>query len=346
MGEKPFAAQHSSKRRDSMLYPKFLRAGSKIGVTAPSSGIPEEKRKNFELSLSNIRKEGYSLVFTDDVFKTEGIASTDRYSRASELHSLIEDPSVDMVWAASGGDMLTEMLECIDYEKIAASPKWIMGYSDITGLIFPITLRCDMATVYGPNAGGFDMTELHPFLGNALSVIKGDIPLQRSSDMHERHRMKGLDGYNLDERTEWISSAGEISVSGRMLSSCIDCSQFLVGTPFAPVEEFTSKYKDDGVIWNFDNFALTSENMYYALWNMKNAGWFKNAKAVIISRVLFPGSNFEYSYLEAARNALGDIPVVLEADTGHVKPQMTLINGAMSHLKVKDGRGSIGHSLI
>ncbi len=328
-----------------MIYPKFLKVGSRIGITAPSSGVPEEKRQNFELSLSHIKNEGYSVVLTDNVFKTEGIASTSRRVRADEFHSLVENPDIDMVWSASGGDMLIEMLECLDYEKIKANPKWVMGYSDVTGLIFPITLKCDIATIYGPNAGGFDMTDLHPFLKNALSTVKGSIPIQGSSDMHERHRVKGFDGFSLDTETRWVSPCGDFNASGRMLSSCIDCSMHLVGTGYAPVEEFISKYRTDGIIWNFDNFALPAETMYYALWNMREAGWFKNTNAVVISRVLYPGSAFELSYVDAARSALGNIPVVLEADTGHVKPQMTLINGALSTLSVKDGKGTITHSL-
>ena len=74
---------------------------------------------------------------------------------------------------------------------------------------------------------------------------------------------------------------------------------------------------------------------------MKNAGWFKHAKAIMISRTLYEGSNFELSYREAAENALGDIPLVLETDTGHVKPMMPLVNGALTCLTVKGNGGSI-----
>lgn len=324
-----------------MIYPNFLRPNDTIGITAPSCGVPEAKRENFELSLSQIKKQGYNITLTDNVYKCGQIASSPADVRAKELHSLLEDPDIDMIWAACGGDMLVEMLEHIDYEKIKANPKWIMGYSDITGLVFPITLMCDIATVYGPNAGSFDMTELHPSLENALSFIKGNIKTQYSSKMYERNRIKDYDGYNLDTPTEWFSAKGDFTVSGRMLSTCIDCSMFLVGTKYAPVEEFIEKYKDDGIIWNFDNYALSTESLYYALWNMKNAGWFKHAKAVMISRVLYPSANFDFTYSEAAQNALGDIPVVLETDTGHVKPQFTLINGSMCTLKISGKVGSL-----
>ena len=44
---------------------------------------------------------------------------------------------------------------------------------------------------------------------------------------------------------------------------------------------------------------------------------------------------------EAVRRALGDIPFALEADVGHVKPCFTLINGALGHLNVEQGRATL-----
>lgn len=329
-----------------MIYPSFLKNGSRIGITAPSCGIPEEKRELFSLSLSNIEKAGFELVLTDNVYKCGKIASTPGRVRADELLSLTSDRSIDLIWASSGGDMLVEMLEHLDYEKIKAHPKWYMGYSDITGLLFPITLNCDIATIYGPNAGSLDMTTLHPSLCTALDILKGNIPVQDAYPFHERHRVKGLNGYNLDTPTEWESTHGDISVSGRLIGGCIDCLQFFTGTKYGDVEPFINKYSDDGIIWYFDNFALSAESTFYALWNMKNAGWFKNTKAVMISRVLFPGSMFDLSYKEAAQNALGDVPVILETDTGHVKPQFTLINGSLATLTVNGKVGSISQKLV
>ena len=329
-----------------MIYPKLLTSGSRVGITAPSCGIAEEKREAFCQSLDNLRAHGWELTLTDNVYKCGRIASSEGAVRAREFHSLLENKNIDMVIAACGGDMLMEMLEYIDYEKVSAYPKWIMGYSDITGLLFPITLKCDIATVYGPNAGSFDMTELHPFLKAVFPLLEGKPEVLHSSKMHERTRANDVDGYNLDTPTLWDSPRGNFSVSGRMLSSCIDCSSFLVGTDYAPVEAFAEKYKDEGIIWNFDNFALTAETLYYSLWNMKNAGWFKHARAVMISRTLFAGSNYGLSYREAAESALGDIPLVLDTDTGHVKPMMPVVNGAMTRLTVKDGGGSIEQSFV
>ncbi len=324
-----------------MIYPKFLTKGATVGITAPSSGVAEKNRESFEKALANLKSNGLNLVLTDNVYKCSKIASSPADVRAAEFHSLIENEKIDMVLTSGGGDMLIEMLDYIDYEKIKANPKWIMGYSDITGLILPITLKCDIATVYGPNAGGFDLNKLHPMLKSVSPLLGGKPQVQHSSKMHERERLPDSEGYNLDTPTVWDAPHGDFTASGRMLSACIDCAQFFVGTDFAPVEEFINKYNADGIIWNFDNYALSAENLYYSLWNMKHAGWFKNTRAVMISRTLFPNSMFDLPYRDAAVSAHGDIPVVLDTDTGHVKPMMPLINGAMTKLTVKDKGGKV-----
>ncbi len=78
---------------------------------------------------------------------------------------------------------------------------------------------------------------------------------------------------------------------------------------------------------------------------MKNAGWFKHTRAVMISRTMYESSTYGLSYAEAAENALGDIPVVLETDTGHVRPMMPLVNGALTKLTVKGKGGSVEQTL-
>ena len=49
--------------------------------------------------------------------------------------------------------------------------------------------------------------------------------------------------------------------------------------------------------------------------------------------------------MEAAQNARGDIPLVLETDTGHVKPMMPLVNGALTKLTVCQNGGSVEQRL-
>ena len=74
-------------------------------------------------------------------------------------------------------------------------------------------------------------------------------------------------------------------------------------------------------------------------------GCLEYAKAAVFGRVLIKNDSF-ITLEDAVKRALGDLPFVLDADIGHVKPTMTLINGAFAVLNVKGQGGSLEMKLI
>jgi muramoyltetrapeptide carboxypeptidase LdcA involved in peptidoglycan recycling len=88
-------------------------------------------------------------------------------------------------------------------------------------------------------------------------------------------------------------------------------------------------------------------NLFYALIKMKLMGLFDNARAIVFGRVCFSGEATDMDYLEQVEQALADtgVPVIWNADIGHTKPSMTLINGSMGHLVYEDGKAAISMEL-
>lgn len=344
-----------------MKYPKFLSKNDIIGICAPSAGVGGEKERYFEKSIENLKKEGYQIKETASVRNT-GIASNTPQIRGEEFNQLVRDDKVAMIWSASGGDMMIEMLDFVEEDAFKKNPKWVAGYSDPTSLLFSITTNFDVATIYGNNAGSFDMDCLHPSLRNALEILKGNLVKQESFAMCEREKKKAEDleikesfleneaskeleefpGYHLDTKVEWKTPNGPVDITGRLLGGCIDCLAMLIGTRYDGTQKFIKKYAQDGVIWYFDNFALKAEELFFTLWHLKQVGWFKQAKGFVFGRTCFEGSVLDMSYEEAVLRALGTkVPIIMEADIGHVAPKFTLINGAMGHFQAKDGKGSL-----
>ena len=328
-----------------MIYPKFLKAGDTIGICAPSAGVGH-KIEEFDKSLNNLRKEGYQIIETASV-RNDSMPSNIPEIRGKEFNELLNDKKIDMIWSASGGDFMIEVLDFVDEEALIKNPKWFAGYSDPTSLLFHITTNFDIATIYGNNAGSFDMTNLHPSLKNALKILKGDIVKQESFEKCERVSVDSLDGYNLDTEVHWKTPNGEVDITGRLIGGCIDCLSFIIGTKYDGTAKFVEKYKDDGIIWYFDNFALKSEDLFNSLWHMKQAGWFKYAKGFVFGRTLFEGTMLDLSYEDAIKRSLGEeIPIVMDADIGHVAPKFTVINGAFGHVLANEGKGSLKMELI
>lgn len=337
-------------------YPEFIKKGDLIGISAPSDGDNEEidfvRLDNGKKKLNEL---GYGVIETDHVRNSYKGRSADAKTRTSEFMELISNDDVKLIVSTSGGDYLLEILPYIDFKKIKSKPKWFQGYSDNTGLVHSITTICDLATVYGNNFKDFGMSNWHESLKNNISILQGEDSVQNSFDTYQDgfyERITGLEDYVLTKPVNWrnINYDGEVIIKGRTIGGCLDVLISLVGTRFDKTKEFVEKYKDDGIIWYLESFALTAESLTLALWQLREAGWFKYAKGFVFGRPTFydekAGRNG--SYEEVVMSVLGEIgvPIILEADIGHKPPQLTMINGAVATLTSIGGKAKLEYNFI
>ena len=323
-----------------MQYPSFLKEKDIIGITAPSAGVGDDI-PSFEKSLTTLKNHGYKIKETTST-RNKGFVSTTSKKRAQELDELITDKKVKLIICASGGDFLIDMLPFIDWNHIKENPKWIMGYSDPTYLLYITTTKLDIATIYGCNAGSFDQTNIHECLKNNLEILSGNIVKQYSFPYYQKEWLATTDGYNLTEKVYWETLNGDVDITGRIIGGCLDCLKDLLGTPYDYTQEFIEKYKEDGIIWYFDIFDLSAEVFYRTLFQMKEAGWFRYIKGVIVGRVAIPKNFYEdFTYQDALKRTFEDLPIIFNADIGHVPPKMTIINGSIAHITCQNGKGAI-----
>ena len=332
-----------------MIYPDFIMEGNTIGVCAPSSGITrEEKVSKLNCALDKFKEQVYLVLETNHVRANINGVSCDAKTRAKELESLYLNKDVKTIICATGGEFLLEMLPYFDFSCIQKNVKWLQGYSDPTGLLFVITTSYDIATIYGNNFSGFGMNSWHESLQNNLDILEGNLIIQKSFLLYESGNtssLKETDGYMLDTPVMWKNLKGEetITFSGRMIGGCIDILTDLFGTRFDHVKEFITKYKDDGIVWYFDNCELSCEDLVRTLWKFKDNGWFSYCKGIIFGRT-FPSSAYLGLTLEDAINrVLGDsaIPIIIDVDLGHIPPRMTIINGAYVTITSQNGKGTM-----
>ena len=335
-----------------MIYPKFLKQNDTIGITAPSDGIVEEI-DIFRLNnaIKKFEKLGYKIKETKDVRQSIKGKSAPSKVQAKELESLFEDKTIKGIICAGGGDFLLEMLSEVNLEVIRNNPKWLQGYSDPTGLLFTITTNLDIATIYADNFKGFGMENWHKSLEDNLKILEGNLIKQDSFEKYEStrcERIVGDEGYNLDTEVRWENlNNEELNLKGRIIGGCLDILSELFGTRFDKTKEFIDKYKEDGIVWYLENCEMTSENIIRTLWKFKDNGWFKHTKGFLFGRSALEQSCYGISFKEAVRRVLGDlnIPIIFNADIGHVSPRMTIINGAICNVISKDGKGEITFEL-
>lgn len=175
-------------------------------------------------------------------------------------------------------------------------------------------------------------------------------------DTWERESLKNEENpapqYNLTEKKILRKYVGgdecdtEIAFEGRLVGGCMDCLVNLTGTSFDKVKEFNERYAADGIIWFLESCDLNVFAIRRAMWQMDNAGWFKNVKGFLIGRPLCYGQ--EMMGLDQYRAVTGiaakyNVPVIMDCDFGHLSPSMPLVSGAYTQVKVKDNDLSLNY---
>ena len=125
-----------------MIYPKFLIENGTIGVPAPSAGADSPERKSKMLNSKHcLEQEGYSLILSENLFNCNRCRSSNEINRAKEINMMFNNKDIDLILCAAGGEFLVEILPYINFELLKNNPKYVAGFSDPTGLLYPITTK-------------------------------------------------------------------------------------------------------------------------------------------------------------------------------------------------------------
>ena len=378
-----------------MRYPENLKIGDTIGICAPSAGIAEsEKIEKLEAAEKQLKEMGYKIKETKSVRKDENGRSASGKIRAKELMELLEDDNVKLIICATGGDFLIDILDYLDFEKLKnIKPKWIQGFSDITGISFLWNTILEIPSMYCQTIKDYAMRPLFKNLTDALEIESGKEIIQKSFPLHEKsldeleedleNMTKEAEGqnkniiedldiskdpnsinniesskelnicnlkeetyqYNLTEKTEWKNLYGKrkIKIKGRTLGGCLDIIREFFGTKYDNINNYIEKHKEEGIIWFLECFEMTSPEVYRVLWQMKNAGYFSNCSGIIFGRPCMIREDYGMSFNQAVEEALEslDIPIICDADIGHIPPQMAIVNGGILEITSEDGKGVV-----
>lgn len=334
-----------------MNYPENLKIGDTIGICAPSAGIiSPEKILKLDKAKEQLAELGYKVIETESVRKEENGRSASPKKRAEEFMELLKNDDVKLIIFATGGDFLCEMLDYLDFNEIKKlKPKWMQGFSDITGISFLFNTILEVPSMYSQTIKDYAMKPLFRNLTDSLEIEKGREIIQNSFELYEKEWLEDNENpcatYNLTEKVEWKNITGEekIIMQGRSLGGCLDCIKCFIGTKYDNVKNYIEKYKNDGIIWFLECFEMNTPEVFRTLWQMKNSDYFKYCKGIIFGRPLMIREDYEITFNESVKEALGNlnIPIICDADIGHVSPQFATVNGAILKIISENGKGSM-----
>lgn len=336
-------------------YPEPIGTGQTIGVTATSSGVESELHHLLRKASHQFELRGYTVLLGETVWTNEKLTSAPKEIRYKEFIDMMNDDTICAVIPPWGGHFLSEILPLINYDEL--KPKWTMGYSDTSTILLTITLLTGIATVHGTNFVDLRSDEWDPVTSKFLEVLKaskGDTIVQHSSEkfQSEWNHFAPPDPYvfQLDTETAWMTIGNHpVRFEGRLLTGCIDTIRHLIGTPFGDVKKFREKYvAHDSIIWALENCEMDAADFYRSILQMHNAGWLDNTAGIIFGRTaagIAQGGFSDVDAMERLSNLTG-IPIVYNADIGHMPPQMTFVNGAYAEIEVAQGKAVLKTKLI
>ena len=128
--------------------PPRLRPGDTVAVCAPSGPI---RRDTVERGLAVVGARYRLVCDTGEhgIFARAGLFAGDDARRAGELNGYLRDPDVRAIFCARGGHGLLRLLPLLDAGALAADPKLLIGFSDIT-LLLAWAHRAGVRGVHGP----------------------------------------------------------------------------------------------------------------------------------------------------------------------------------------------------
>ncbi|WP_018348722.1 S66 family peptidase [Longispora albida] len=339
-------------------YPAPLQPGDRIGVTSPSSGVPAHHRPRLEFCLEYLRGKGFEVV-AGECMDGSGIVSAPPRERAAELTAMLTDPSIRAVVPPWGGEISTDLMPYLDFDAIAAAdPTWLVGFSDMSTVLLPITTMTGIATLHGQNLMDTPFRrpeETRPWLDVASAPAGGRI--EQSAAVATRK--PGFDNFtDHPDLTEWTfdrpggwrlldPGAGPVRASGRLIGGCVETVGWLAGTPYGDVRGFAEKHAPEGLIVYVEVCGNEASDTARSLWAMRLAGWFEHASAILFARTSGKATG-AFTQDDAVRSAFGDlgVPVVMDVDCGHIAPHLSLVNGALAEVVVDGAEQRISQALV
>lgn len=282
-------------------------------------------------------------------------------ARIADLHAALDDPAIRGIVSTIGGDDSIRLLPYFDLEKIRASPKVFIGYSDSTVTHFAFR-KAGVVSFYGPatmagfgeNAGLFpymiDSVQRTLFSSEPIGVIAPHRqpwcvePLNwEDPENQERPRKREAP---LDWR--WLQGRG--AVEGHLLGGCVEVLEFLRGTTLWPsLDDWTG-----AILFLETSEECTSAQMLTrALRGYAAMGALERVSGILVGR---PGgglpierfAEFDRALTHVVSEECGhkDLPIVSCMDFGHTDPMFVLPLGARARIDCERREFSILESAV
>lgn len=298
----------------SSCIPEYLRPGDEIRIVSPASRI---EKRYIENSVKALEQLGYKISFGENVFSEFHQFAGEDSNRLADMQSALNDPDIKAIFCARGGYGSVRLIDALNFSRFEKSPKWLVGFSDITVFHAQLNTRMNIASIHSPMPVNFESAYFSSNLKQLNSLLQGT-PVSI-----------GFPNFTLNRR-----GIGE----GKFVGGNLSILYSLQGTPFAIDTQDSILFIED-----------VGEQLYHLdriLNNFKLSGIFKNLKGLVVGAFTDMKDKkrpFGKTVYEIIVDYTQDYnyPVLFDFPAGHIENNLPFVLGSKIKLDVNSQGASI-----
>lgn len=288
--------------------PEYLNEGDKIGIISPAGIV---KEADIEPAIRILMDWGLKVDKGKYLYEQHNFFAGTDSQRLEDFQNMLDNPELRAIFCSRGGYGIIKLIDKLNFTNFLKSPKWIVGYSDITilHLYLNLYLKCESIHALMPKKflqaanDGLSLSMLHKALfGSGLKYTVGKNKLNKAG-----------------------------KVAAMLTGGNLSLIYSLQGTPF----EINTRNK---ILFIED----TGEPVYHIdrmMMNLKISGKLKSLKGLIVGGM----TNIRHTtpdYGKTAYEVIADIisgydyPVTYGMKAGHNLPNLPLYMGRHTHMEV------------
>ncbi len=186
-----------------MISPPPLKKGDKIGIVTPSGRIEEGVLDN---AIERFEEWGLEVMVAQAAYNHFNQFGGTVTERLTDLQGVLNDPEIKAVVCSRGGYGAVKIIDLIDFRLFVASPKWIVGYSDITVLHNHINENYGIKTLHGPMAAELSPERKIRASDDSMELLRETLFGALPAYIHPVHQL------SRGGKTEGILTGGNLSV--------------------------------------------------------------------------------------------------------------------------------------
>ncbi len=302
-----------------MQLPPYLQPGDTVAIAATARSLTLEQ---LTPCISLLEEAGYHVRLADALFDRHHRFAGTTERRAASFNQLLADRHVKGIFCARGGYGTTPMLDAVHLKQLKQTPKWIVGFSDCTGLL-AAAAHHHVASLHAPVAKQMGAASTNPGVQQTLALLAGEPQDALAFKTEIAHNKKGT--------TEGILLGGNLS----LLCHLID-------TPY--------EYEYDGALLFIEETGEYAYHIHRMLVQLRRSGRLADLAGLLVGQVdnkPEPDDEpFGMSIADMVQEATAgySYPVCYGLPVGHGEVNLPLVVGTRATLSVTAKEASLRYA--